>query len=199
MGRRRPRSPKRPSQIVHETSAATPEGQHIKVTLERTSTGGTRREAAFKRGAAGPMSGAERAEKKRLKKSLFPDDQARSRTADAKRKRESYAAEKTVAKNRLEASTAKQASEAAQEAAQDAMAAVLASVDRAVARREHELYLRECAARRKEHQDRLLRRMERYRIVKERLGRDPTHEETLMYIGRRSCSSPDPYSCPRLV
>ena len=69
---RTPATPRRPSQIVHETSVATPQGQNIIVTLERTSTGGTRREAAFKRAAGGAMSEAERAQKKRVRASLFP-------------------------------------------------------------------------------------------------------------------------------
>ena len=66
------RSPPRPSQIVREVaSVTTPQGQHVVVTLERMSTGGTRREAAFMRSAAGTMSEAERGRKKRAKKSLF--------------------------------------------------------------------------------------------------------------------------------
>ena len=82
-----PASPKRPSQIVHETVVVTPLGQHIVVTLERTSTGGTRRNAEFKRAAVGAMSEAERAQKKRVRASLFPDRQAagRKRHADLER------------------------------------------------------------------------------------------------------------------
>ncbi len=84
---RTPATPRRPSQIVHETSVATPQGQNIIVTLERTSTGGTQREAAFKRAAGGAMSEAERAQKKRVRASLFPDRQAagRKRHADLER------------------------------------------------------------------------------------------------------------------
>ena len=79
--------PQRPSQVVHETSVPTPEGKHIVVTLERVSTGGTRRSASFTKAADKAMTGAERAEKKRLRKSLFPDEQAAARDQDAKRKR----------------------------------------------------------------------------------------------------------------
>ena len=53
------------SQIVYEYSAPTPTGKHVKVTLERTSTGGTRREVQFTKAADGAMSWAERAAKKR--------------------------------------------------------------------------------------------------------------------------------------
>ena len=42
---RLPRTPPRPSQVVHESTALTTGKQHILVRLERTSTGGTRREA----------------------------------------------------------------------------------------------------------------------------------------------------------
>ena len=82
------RSPPRPSQIVSETSKATPTGQHVVVTLERTSTGGTRREAQFTTAAAGAMSAAERAQKKRKRKELFPQQCATDRQAEVKRRRD---------------------------------------------------------------------------------------------------------------
>ena len=66
----------RPSQVVRESPPVlTPEKQHKVVTMERTSTGGTRREAQFKRAAKGPMSGAEREAKRRRRASLFPQQQ----------------------------------------------------------------------------------------------------------------------------
>jgi hypothetical protein len=77
----------RPSQKVHETEAATPTGQHIRVTLERTSTGGTRHEAHFERAASGPMSAAERAKKKRVRASLFPEEHTEKMAKESSRKR----------------------------------------------------------------------------------------------------------------
>jgi hypothetical protein len=79
----------RPSQKVHETEAATPTGQHIRVTLERTSTGGTRHEAHFERAASGPMSVAERAKKKRVRALhvLFPEEKTEKMAKDSDRKR----------------------------------------------------------------------------------------------------------------
>ena len=62
------RSPPRPSQVVREVaSVATPQGHHVVVTLERISTGGTWREAAFLRAAAGAMHEPECGGKKRAK------------------------------------------------------------------------------------------------------------------------------------
>jgi hypothetical protein len=84
---RAPATPRRPSQIVHETFVATPQGQNIVVTLERTSTGGTRREGQFTRAAGGAMSEAVRAQKKRVRASLFPDLQAAGRKRHAGRER----------------------------------------------------------------------------------------------------------------
>ena len=74
------------SQVI-ETSAPTPEGRHLDVTLARVSTGGTRRQQSFKRAASGPMTGSERAEKKRKRALLFPKKQAMLRQKDAERKR----------------------------------------------------------------------------------------------------------------
>lgn len=74
--------PLRSSQIVTEKSVATPAGKHIKVTMERVSTGGTRYVAEFERAATcGAMTAAERALKKRKRRTLFPGAQ------DADRKR----------------------------------------------------------------------------------------------------------------
>ena len=81
----------RPSQVVRERSVATPEGQHVVVFMERQSTGGTNHQSHFKRRAGGAMSGAERAEKKRKRAALFPDEQAASRRHDAERKRKAAA------------------------------------------------------------------------------------------------------------
>ena len=79
------------SQIVHETEAISPGGQHRNVTLERVSTGGTRHQAGFKRAVSGALSGAERMQKARMKRSLFPEEQAAARDADAARKRDERA------------------------------------------------------------------------------------------------------------
>jgi hypothetical protein len=90
-------SPRRPSQVVHESApVATPTGQHVVVTLERTSTGGTRREAKFTRTATGSMSDAERAQKKRLRKSLFPTEQATQKRKHAERMKTSRTAKKAA-------------------------------------------------------------------------------------------------------
>ena len=90
-------TPSRKSQKVHESSPRpTPHGQHVTITLERTSTGGTRREAQFKKAATGPMSGAERAEKKRKRASLFPQQQASLRATDVLRKQKATAAKATA-------------------------------------------------------------------------------------------------------
>ena len=81
------------SQIVYEYSALTPtSGKHVQVMMERTSTGGTKYQAQFKRAASGPMSGAERAEKKRRRAALFPLQQASVRQKDVQRKRQATAA-----------------------------------------------------------------------------------------------------------
>ena len=88
---------RRLSQIVYEYESPTPTGQHVAVRLERTSTGGTRREAEFTRAASGPMSGAERADKKRCKMTLFPEKQASVRGKDVQRKRQAAAAKAAAA------------------------------------------------------------------------------------------------------
>ena len=66
--------------------------------MERTSTGGTRREAQFRRAASRAMSGAERAEKKRTKACLFTQkrqaDLDRIRKYDKELKRNKVAAAK---------------------------------------------------------------------------------------------------------
>ena len=83
----------RPSQVVRESPPVlTPEKQHKVVTMERTSTGGTRREAQFKRAAIGPVSGAEREAKRRRRASLFPQQQVALREKDVQRKRQVAAA-----------------------------------------------------------------------------------------------------------
>ena len=87
------------SQIVYEYESPTPTGQHVAVRLERTSTGGTRREAEFTRAASGPMSGAERADKKGCRATLFPEQQASVREKDVQRKRRAAAA-KAAAKEK---------------------------------------------------------------------------------------------------
>ena len=77
----------RPSQQVHESISPVSPGGHVSIVMERTSTGGTRHEAAMKRKPGTAMSGAERAEKKRRKASLFPAKAATLRENDAERKR----------------------------------------------------------------------------------------------------------------
>jgi hypothetical protein len=71
-------------------STTTPSGQHIQVTLERVSEGGTRHSAHFSRAApdSQPMTAAERGRKKRAVASLFPEKQAALRVKDSSRKRE---------------------------------------------------------------------------------------------------------------
>lgn len=64
---------------VCESSALTTGKQHILVKMERTSTGGTRRAAQFKRAAQGPMSAAVRKQRERVRASLFPRRQAAAR------------------------------------------------------------------------------------------------------------------------
>ena len=91
--------PARPSQLVSETVGnTTPDKQHVVITLERTSTGGTRHEAQFKRAMSGPMSAAERTDKKRAKAFLFPKQWQqkleRARRQDVERKRKAAAAKK---------------------------------------------------------------------------------------------------------
>ena len=71
-------------------STTTPSGQHIQVTLERVSEGGTRHSAHFSRAApdSQPMAAAERGRKQRAVASLFPEKQAALRAKDSSRKRE---------------------------------------------------------------------------------------------------------------
>ena len=71
-------------------STTTPSGQHIQVTLERVSEGGTRHSLHFSRAApdSQPMTAAERGRKKRAVASLFPEKQAALRVKDSSRKRE---------------------------------------------------------------------------------------------------------------
>ena len=57
------------------------------VTLERTSTGGTRRVEQMKRAAGRAMTGAERAEKKRKRASLFPPKAEAQRDLHAERQK----------------------------------------------------------------------------------------------------------------
>ena len=85
------------SQIVYEYEAPTPTGQHKRVTLEHTSTGGTWREAHFKRAASGPMSGAERAVKRRRRAALFPQKARAVRVKDVQRKQQAAAAKAAAA------------------------------------------------------------------------------------------------------
>ena len=81
-------APKRPSQVVNESTAYSQTGQHIVISMDRVSTGGTRHVAQFHRQTDGPMSAAERAKKKRVRASLFPKEHAVARSLDATRKRE---------------------------------------------------------------------------------------------------------------
>ena len=90
--------PDRPSQMVQERTVSTPRGQHVQVTLERVSTGGTRHQAQFERASTGPMSGAERMKKQRARCSLFPETQASAREKDAER----VAARRTAAGERMD-------------------------------------------------------------------------------------------------
>ena len=81
-------TPLRPSQQVHDrTPRPTEGGQHVIVPMERLSTGGTLHQIEFKRGSSGPMTDAERARKKRLRKLLWPEEAAASNTKDAERMR----------------------------------------------------------------------------------------------------------------
>jgi hypothetical protein len=91
-----PRETTPKAQLVQESEALSPDGQHRVVTLERTSPGGTRHVAQFKQAATGAMSPAERGQKRRAKASLFPEQQAATRMDDAERKRKAYAAERAA-------------------------------------------------------------------------------------------------------
>jgi len=113
-----PSSPKQTHQI-QETSTKTPTGQHIKVTLERMSEGGTRHEANFTRAApeSAPMTAAERARKKRALTALYPDHQAEVRARDSARKRSASSLEGSqVEETEVEESEVKQANESQKDA-----------------------------------------------------------------------------------
>jgi predicted DNA-binding WGR domain protein len=81
-----PLTPRRPSQAVSESKTLSPEGNHLTITMERVSTGGTRYAAQFKRSSAGAMNDAERRKKARVRASLFPEKRAESLRTDAERK-----------------------------------------------------------------------------------------------------------------
>ena len=101
------RTPKRPSQIVNESSPVLTDGrQHVVVVMERTSTGGTRRQAQFKRAAGGAMSGAERAHKKRVRASLFPQEQAAARARHAKQEQQARPQRERAGIERIKAANA---------------------------------------------------------------------------------------------
>lgn len=80
-----------PSQVVQESAAETEGGQHVDVTLERVSTGGTRHHAHFRRSASGSLTAGERKAKSRARLSLFPEGAAAARQRDATRKRDDRA------------------------------------------------------------------------------------------------------------
>ena len=71
---------------VHESVTSSPEGNHVTVTMEQVSTGGTRHAAEFKRRSSGAMSDAERRKKARVRASLFPEKRAEALRTDAERK-----------------------------------------------------------------------------------------------------------------
>ncbi len=83
-----PETPKRPSQIVRERVALSDGKQHIEVTMERVSTGGTRYEASFTKAAGRAMTPAERAQKKRVRSTLFPPRALLLREKEAQRLRD---------------------------------------------------------------------------------------------------------------
>ena len=79
----------RRSQVVHERiSITTTPRRRTVISMERESTGGSRYAAQFYRSTDGPMSGAERAKKKRVRASLFPQACATARNKDRGRKRD---------------------------------------------------------------------------------------------------------------
>ena len=86
----KPSSLQEKPQEPQESSALTPNGKHITVTMERVSTGGTHRHVSFDRSASGPMTAAERAKKKRLKTTLFPEKAASQRAQHAEAERRRY-------------------------------------------------------------------------------------------------------------
>ena len=81
--------PPRRSQVVHERIGITTTPRHRPViSMERVSTGGSRYATQFRRSTDGPMSGAERAKKKRVRASLCPQQHAAARKKDRGRKRD---------------------------------------------------------------------------------------------------------------
>ena len=111
----------RPSKdgVYESKPQPSPGGKHFIVAMERTSTGGTRREAQMKRATSGPMSGAERKQRQRVRASLFPAKVATLRDKDAER-------------NRVERK--RKADEAALNAAvEDVVATLVAAVEKAAA------------------------------------------------------------------
>jgi len=87
-----PKTPLRPSQVVHESTDSSPDGQHFIIAMERLSTGGTHHVAKFQRTGLGPLSVSERKQKSRAKASLFPEKEAEARDKDAERKQNERAA-----------------------------------------------------------------------------------------------------------
>ena len=86
---------KRPSEQVQESKpVTTPQGRHVRIMMERLSSGGTKHEAVFEREKRpGPMSGAERKKKARIKATLWPEQRVEALQQDAERK----ATERTAA------------------------------------------------------------------------------------------------------
>ena len=72
--------------VIDRCTPPTP-GGHVTLTLERTSTGGTRREVQMRRASGGAMSGAERAEKKRKRATLLPVKNTKQAETHAERQR----------------------------------------------------------------------------------------------------------------
>ena len=112
-----------PSQEVHETQGVSPNGQHIRVTMVRTTPGGTQHSGHFDRESSGPMSAAERAKKKRVRATLFLEESAAKRAKDSDRKRAANA------RSDIEAAADGQGAEVAAEAdAAEADAAELSRI-----------------------------------------------------------------------
>ena len=102
----KPSSLQEKPQEPQESSALTPNGKHITVTMERVSTGGTHRHVSFDRSASGPMTAAERAKKKRLKTTLFPEKAASQRAQHAEAERRRYHEQWGLGRRRERAATA---------------------------------------------------------------------------------------------
>ena len=80
-------TPQRSSQVVRESSPVLSTGKkHLVIKMERRSTSGRKYEAHFKRASTGPMTGAERAAKKRVRATLFKPRQLAPQQKDAQRK-----------------------------------------------------------------------------------------------------------------